>query len=47
MVNLMSADVNQVITYFYPFLNQLIVAPAILIAAVVSILQLLDLWNTP
>lgn len=35
IVNLMSADVNNVMQFFYPMFSQLIVAPCILIAALV------------
>lgn len=35
MVNHMSADVNQLMTFFYPFAAQLVTGPAMLVAAVV------------
>ena len=35
IVNLMSADVNQLMMFFYPFANQLVSGPAMLIAALV------------
>lgn len=35
IVNHMSADVNQLMTFFYPFAAQLVTGPAMLIAAVV------------
>ena len=34
-MNLMSNDVNNVMTFFYPFFTQCFVAPAILVAAIV------------
>lgn len=33
VVNLMSADVNHVMQFLYPFMNQLVSAPAVLITA--------------
>lgn len=35
IVNLMSADVNHVMQFFYPFFNQLFSAPALLIASLI------------
>lgn len=35
VVNIMSADVNNIIQFFYPMMAQLVVAPCILIAALV------------
>lgn len=35
IVNLMSTDVNQLMTFFYPFAAQLVTGPAMLIASVV------------
>jgi hypothetical protein len=38
IVNLMSADVNTVMTFFYPFANQLFSAPAMLITALILLI---------
>ena len=35
IVNLMSADVNHVMQFFYPFFNQLFSAPALLITSLI------------
>lgn len=35
IVNLMSTDVNQLMTFFYPFAAQLVTGPAMLIASIV------------
>ena len=35
MVNIMSADVNNIIQFFYPMMAQLVIAPCILIAALI------------
>lgn len=47
IVNLMSADVNHVMQFFYPFFNQLFSAPALLIASLILLYFQIRYSNTP